>query len=97
MTKSSSPRVLDSLALAYSLSGEPAKAAVVQRQAIELLGEGDPELRAELEEKLTRYLQAAEEAGLELEQGPVRSPPEVPSASRVVRPRKDARHPTTDH
>ena len=71
MTQESPPRVLDSLALAYYLSGEPAKAAAVERKAIARLGQGNGEgngrLRAELEKKLQRYVRAAEEAGLEID------------------------------
>ena len=67
MAAKHSPRVLDSLALAYSLAGEPGKAAAVERKAIDELGEADPELRAELEKKLERYLKAADEAGIEIE------------------------------
>lgn len=67
MTERHTPRTLDSLALAYFLSGEPGRAAAVERQALALLGDGDPELRAILEEKLARYTRAAEEAGLEIE------------------------------
>ena len=68
MTESQSPRVLDSLALALYLSGEPGKAAAVQRKALALLGDDDPRLRAELEGKLAKYIRAAEEAGLDIEE-----------------------------
>ena len=67
MDKRRSPRVLDSLALAYYLNGEPGKAAAAIRRAIEALGEDDPDLNAALERKLTRYTQAAEEAGIPIE------------------------------
>ena len=62
-----SARVLDSLALAYSLSGEPGKAAGVIRKALTLLGDNDPGLHQTLEKKLAKYVEAAEEAGLEIE------------------------------
>lgn len=67
MAEKHSPRVLDSLALAYSLNGEPGKAAAVERRAIEALGDADPGLRAELEKKLERYEKAADDAGIEIE------------------------------
>ena len=67
MTESESPRVLDSLARAYYLTGDPAKAVSVQRRAIVLLGEIDSALHREMEAKLATYVAAAEEAGLNLE------------------------------
>jgi len=66
MREKHTPRTLDSLALAYFLSGEAGRAAAVQRRAIALLGDADPQLRAALEEKLAKYVRAAEEAGLEI-------------------------------
>ncbi|MBN1442563.1 MAG: hypothetical protein JXA90_07630 [Planctomycetes bacterium] len=67
MAERHSPRTLDSLALAYFLTGDPAKAARTQQQALSLLPPGDSDLRAELERKLERYLDAAREAGLEVD------------------------------
>jgi len=64
MTNGDNPRVLDSLALAYYLSGDPAKAAAAQRRALAALDDRDPQLRAELEKKLAKYLAEAESAGL---------------------------------
>ena len=70
MTERHSPRTLDSLALAYFLTGDPAKAAQTQRMALSLLPPGDSDLRAELERKLEKYLEAAREAGLDVEDAP---------------------------
>ena len=50
---------LDTLALAYHLTGEEAKAAEKQRQALELLPPGDTADRRQLEARLAQYEQAA--------------------------------------
>ncbi len=68
MPEPHSPRVLDSLALAYFLSGEPGKAAGVELRALKLLGDEDSTLRPHLERKLAQYTEAAEEAGVEIEE-----------------------------
>ncbi|MEM7262778.1 MAG: hypothetical protein AAF488_12365 [Planctomycetota bacterium] len=67
-----SPRVLDSLALAHFLGGEPGKAAALIQRAIDFLdgadeGSGDDGLRGELQKKFDRYAAAAEEAGLPID------------------------------
>ena len=67
MPERHTPRTLDSLALAYFLTGESDKAARTQREAIALLPPEDTGMRAELEKKLQRYLDAAQEAGLDVE------------------------------
>jgi hypothetical protein len=69
MDEPHSPRVLDSLALAYYLSGEPGKAAGVLRKAIAALGEDREGMREALERKLAKYLAEAEEGGFEVEDG----------------------------
>ena len=51
--------LLDTLALAYHLTGEEAKAAQTQRQAVELLPPGDSVDRRQLEARLAQYEQAA--------------------------------------
>ena len=50
---------LDTLALAYHLTGEETKAAETQRQAVELLPPGDSIDRRQLEARLAQYEQAA--------------------------------------
>lgn len=69
MAEPESPRVLDSLALAYFLSGEPGLAARTQRRALALLPADDADLRGELETKLERYVEAARDAGIDVEEG----------------------------
>lgn len=67
MKESQSARVLDSMALAWYRCGEPGKAAGFIRKALAALPGEESELRAELERKLAKYVEAAEEAGLEIE------------------------------
>lgn len=67
MAEPQSARVLDSLALAWYLCGEPGKAAGLVRKALANLGEEDAELRTELERKLDKYAKAADEAGIDIE------------------------------
>jgi hypothetical protein len=68
MNGSQSARVLDSMALAWHLCGESGKAAGLICKALAALTEEDADLRAELERKLSRYVEAAEEAGLDIEE-----------------------------
>ena len=59
MTDNKQRDYLDTLALAYPLTGEESKAAETQRQAIELLPPGDSVDRRQLEARLAQYEQAA--------------------------------------
>ena len=49
------PGYLDTLSLAYHLTGDTAKAIENQRKAIALLPDGESRLRAELEENLAKF------------------------------------------
>ena len=68
MSKDQSARVLDGLAMANFLAGEPGKAAALQKRALAALGDGEEELAVELQKKLDRYLREAEEGGFEIEE-----------------------------
>ncbi len=50
--------ILDTLALAYFMTGDTAKAVETQEKAVSVLSSGDP-LRTELEANLAKYRQAA--------------------------------------
>jgi tetratricopeptide (TPR) repeat protein len=54
---------LDTLSLAYHLTGETAKAIENQKKAIALLPEGESAVRRELEEALAKYEAALEDGG----------------------------------
>ncbi|MEE8467177.1 MAG: hypothetical protein V3T22_01900, partial [Planctomycetota bacterium] len=49
------PAFLDTLALAYHLTGDTAKAIEIERRAISFLPPGESDLRAELEPALARF------------------------------------------
>ena len=51
-------RLLDSMALAFSLCGDHREAVDTQRRAVELIGPGEPELRASLQSRLEKYVEA---------------------------------------
>jgi hypothetical protein len=55
MTEYRNPNYLDTLSLAYYLTGETAKAIENQKQAIALLPEGESAMRTSLEEALVKF------------------------------------------
>ena len=55
MTGHEDSSLLDTLALAYHLTGETAQAIEVQQRAISLLPPGDSDLRSALESALLRF------------------------------------------
>jgi non-specific serine/threonine protein kinase/serine/threonine-protein kinase len=59
MTGFENPNYLDTLALAYHLTGQAAKAIDTQKKAIPLLQHTSPETRAEIEERLAVFEKAA--------------------------------------
>ena len=65
MADQATARTLDSLALAHFLTGEVRRAVKIQSQAVDLIGNDDPELKAQLQAKLEKYRQAAKEEGLD--------------------------------
>ncbi|MCH8152474.1 MAG: tetratricopeptide repeat protein [Planctomycetes bacterium] len=69
MTDDENPAYLDTLALAYHLTGDTARAVENQKRAIALLPPGEPSIRAELEARLADF-----EAALKDE--PTKLPPE---------------------
>ncbi len=58
------PGYLDTLSLAYHLTGDTAKAIETQKQAIALLPEGDSALRKSLEEALAKFEAAQDDKKL---------------------------------
>ena len=55
MTGHQQPHFLDTLSLAYHLTGDTAKAIENQKKAIALLPEGNSTLRSDLEEALAKF------------------------------------------
>ena len=59
MTKHNDPGQLDTLALAYFMTGDAEQAARWEQKAIELLPPGETDIRAEFEANLAKYIAAA--------------------------------------
>ena len=62
MTDEENPRVLDSMALGFSLCGQHEQAVETQHRAISLLGPEDTILRSEMQKKLEKYKTALGES-----------------------------------
>ena len=69
MTNYKNPSYLDTLSLAYHLTGDMAKAIENQKKAIALLGPGQSDLRTSLEAALAEFEQAFGEQGDDATQG----------------------------
>ena len=61
MTNHANPGILDTLSLAYHLTGDTARAIENQKKAIALLSPGESGLRASLEAALAKYEAALED------------------------------------
>jgi hypothetical protein len=55
LTNFANASYLDTLALAYHMTGQTSEAIETQQKAISLVAEGDTSTRAEMEERLTEY------------------------------------------
>jgi len=64
LTQGKDPKFLDTLALAYWMSGKREEAIATQSKAVDLLPPGESNLRTELEERLASFLQDSQNAEL---------------------------------
>ena len=76
MTESKNAGILDTLALAYFMTGDAAKAIETQETAVSLLPPGESEARTELEANLAKYRAAlSEQESAEPTEPKAKSPP----------------------